>query len=149
MTTDTKVAERHDRRTGNADALVQQLSGSGEIRPRKRSGSSARKTPRVVGLRMEGGMVSARADGLDADVVTPAWREGWDVDYMRFIVHKWRDDDSEGGETWEVIDTLNYAQIALAQHKAQAQMIADALEFLAHRSAIDQFERAIKGAVSA
>ena len=41
---------------------------------------------------MEGGMVSARADGLDADVVTPAWREGWDMDYMRFIVHKWRDD---------------------------------------------------------
>ena len=81
-----------------------------------------------------------------AQKAEPEWREGWDADARRFIVHKWRCDASEGGETWEVIDAFDYAQVALARHRAQAEFIADALEYLANNTVHDQFEPAIKAA---
>lgn len=124
--------------------MVQQLARSNEVCPRKRTRSAAGKAPRVARLRVAGGVVAAGSDGLEADVVAML------SDPMRrFIVHQWRDDASEGGETWEVIDTNQYAQVALAEHQAQAQMIADALEFAGGHTAHDWFERRMREAVSA
>ena len=129
--------------------MVQQLAGGDKVRAWKQSRSSSRKARGVGGLCVAGGMVAESPERLEANVVTPGWRDGWDIDAQRFIVHKWRSDDSEGGETWQVIDTDNCAQVGLAQHRAQAQLIADALEYLGHQSLIDQFEPAIREAASA
>ena len=49
--------------------MVQQLSGSGEIRTRERLGSEAVKAPGMGGLRMEGGMVTASSGGMATNVV--------------------------------------------------------------------------------
>ena len=49
--------------------MVQQLSGSGEIRTRERLGAEAGKAPGMGGLRMEGGMVIASSGGMAANVV--------------------------------------------------------------------------------
>lgn len=81
-------------------------------------------------------------------MTTNNWRDGWDADMRRFIVHKCACDDDEGGELWEVIDSDGYAQVGLARHRAQAQLIADALEYLGLHSSVDQFEPAIFGARS-
>ena len=74
----------------------------------------------------------------------PSWQDGWDLDARRFIVRKMQDDDCDGGELWEVIDCARYAQSAMTRKRAQASIIADALEHLSLHALVDEFDDAME-----
>lgn len=124
--------------------MVRNVARSDALRAQVGNRSKARTARGVGGLRVAHGMEPARADGLGntAAQQRKSWQEGWDLDAQRFGIHKTATDDDEPGEQWSVIDYFVPRFVAVSARKADAQLVADALEYLSHRSVVDEFEAA-------
>jgi hypothetical protein len=96
---------------------------------------------------MAEGMEPARAGRLgNTAAKQPSWRYGWDLDMCRFGVRKWRSDDDEGGEQWQVIDFDALHVIALSDSRRDAEIVADALEHLSLHASPVEFSEAMSHA---
>ena len=127
--------------------MVRNMASGNALRAPVGARPRAAKARGVAVLRVARGMESTRASGLENTCGRElSWRGGWDVDAMRFGIRKSRTDDDAGGEQWSVIDFYVLRVVAHADRKTDAQLVADALEYLSCDAPVSEFEAAIRHA---
>lgn len=125
--------------------MVCNVARSNTLRPQVGSAPKARAARSVGGLRVAAGMEPARSEGLGNTGAQQrmSWRAGWDLDMRRFGFRKWRSDDDEGGEQWQVIDFDALRVVALSDDRHDAELVADALEHLSLTTPAGEFDKAL------
>lgn len=92
---------------------------------------------------MSGFTQGGNASGLSTPRSIPSWHKEWDLDMRRFWIRKWRSDEDEGGEQWQVIDFDALRVVALSDDRHDAEIVADALEHLSLTTPAGEFDKAL------